>query len=233
MKRPEALEAADPAVANERRRALVALLQHPVLAADGPLRAEFGLVRRHQDWLRDWLWRHPEWRLRVSAEVARLYKSPADLRDVTRPASDASTETPFTRRRYAILCLALAVLERADRQTTLGRIAQDVEAAAANDPVLARGSAIDFHQHDHRRDLVHVVRWLLDVRALVRVDGDERQFLEDKGDALYDVRRAVLSALPAVMRGPSTVSTPRASTTASPRSPRRPRPTPTTRATAA
>lgn len=205
MRRPAETNDSDPAVASERRRALVALLQHPVLAADGDLRVEFGLVRRHQDHLRTWLDRHPGWRLRVSADVARLYKSPADLADATRPACDAISDMPFTRRRYAMLCLALAVLERADRQTTLGNLAKDVEAAAANDAVLAGACRMDFTQHDHRRDLVHVVRWLLQARALVRVHGDERQYLDAKGDALYDVRRAVLSHLPAMVRGPSTV----------------------------
>src|SRR5206468_4212779 len=76
----------EQATAAERRRALRVLVQHPLLSAAGPLFVEFGLVRRHAAWLRDWLARHPGWSLQIDSETARLRKTPADLDDRTRPA---------------------------------------------------------------------------------------------------------------------------------------------------
>ena len=43
----------------------------------------------------------------------------------------------FTRRRYVLLCLVLVVLERSDRQISLGRLAEEIVLAALQ-PGLAR-----------------------------------------------------------------------------------------------
>jgi uncharacterized protein (TIGR02678 family) len=190
----------------ERRRALRALVQHPLLSAAGPLSIEFGLVRRHATWLRDWLARHPGWSLQIDSETARLRKTPADLEDGTRPAREPNSGLPFSRRRYALLCLAMAALERADRQTTLGRLAEAIIGFAAADPALASaGISFDLTGHDQRRDLVHVMRLLLDLRVLVRVHGDEQQYLAAHGDVLYNVNRPALAGMLNVRRGPSTI----------------------------
>jgi uncharacterized protein (TIGR02678 family) len=196
----------DASIGAERRRAVRTLLASPLVVADGDDARIFGLIRRHSEWLRDWFGRNPGWRLHVTSELARLFKTPADLRDGTRALHDPHQGTPFTRRRYAVLCLTLSVLDRADRQTTLGNLARDVAAAAAGDPALASaGLVLDLQSRDQRRDLVHVVRWLLSTRALVRVQGDEQQYVDDRGDVLYTVQRQVLAVLLNVSRGPSTV----------------------------
>ncbi len=205
--RPSLAAELDQTTLQERRRALRALLRRPLLAADGPRAAELALVRRHARWLRDWLARHPGWRLEVSSELARLRKVPAELGDGSRPAREPKDGVPFSRRRYVILCLALAALERCDRQTTLGDLAGDVMQLAAADPALAAaGVDVDLETRDRRRDLVQVVRLLLDLRLLVRLHGDEQQYLEGRGDALYDIRRPVLAAMLNVRRGPSTIA---------------------------
>lgn len=197
----------DQTTREERRRALAALLQNPLLGADGPHSADLGRVRRHAEWLRAWLAQQPGWRLQVSPEAARLRKVPARLDDGTRPAREPKTGTPFSRRRYVLLCLALAALERSDRQTTLGKIADDVMELTAADPSLAEaGLAFDLSSRDQRRDLVQVMRFLLDLAVVVRVHGDEEQFVSESGDALYDIRRPVLAAMLQVERGPSTVT---------------------------
>ncbi len=194
----------DLATLHERRSALRALLQRPLLTADAP---QFALVRRHAGWLREWLARNPGWTLHVSSELARLRKTPADLGDGTRPARDPKSKTPFTRRRYVLLCLALAALEAADRQTTLGALAETILGFTAADPELAAaGLAFDMKSHDQRRDLVQVVRLLLDLSVLARVDGDELQYLKDqRRDVLYNIHRPALAAMLNVRRGPSTV----------------------------
>lgn len=193
----------DQAELQERRRALRALLNRPLLGAHDPV---FPLVRRHLDWLREWLSRHAAWRLHLDGQTARLYKTPASPDDATRPAREPKSGEPFTRRRYVFWCLALAALERADRQTALGRLADDLVQFAAADPALAEaGLEVDLEQRTQRRDLVHVVRLLLDLRVLSRVEGDEDAYLSARGDVLYDIHRSSLTALLAVRRGPSLV----------------------------
>ena len=183
----------------ERQAAVRALLRRPVLPVDHP---RFPLVRRHADALRDLFRDETGWALTVDAEVARLRKSPPATVDASRPATDRHG-TPFTRRRYVLLCLALAVLERAESQATLGWLADALLAEAAD---VHLGIAFDLADREERSDLVAVVRLLLDLRVLARVAGDEQAYVDATGDALYDVDRRVLGRLLAVDRGPSTVA---------------------------
>jgi uncharacterized protein (TIGR02678 family) len=199
-------DAVAAAETDERRRALRALLARPLLSAHGPEAAAFALVRKHAAWLRDVLARDTGWQLQVDAEFARLRKTPADLGDATRGAVARPSRAPFTRKRYVLLCLALAALERADQQVTLGFLAERV-IAGASDPDLQRaGIRFDLDSRDERSDLVAVVRLLLDLRLLERVAGDEQAFVNRSGDALYDVDRRLLAAIVATRRGPSTVT---------------------------
>jgi uncharacterized protein (TIGR02678 family) len=190
----------------ERQRALCALLQHPLLTADGPRATEFGLVRRHAGWLREWLAHHPGWGLALHSEVARLRKTPGDVGGGSRPAREPKNQRAFTRRRYVLMCLLLAVLEQEDRQTTLGQLAEKLTTLCSADAALAKaGIAFDLGSMDQRRDLVQVVRLLLDFGVLRRRHGDEEQYLAEKGDVLYNISRPILAAMLCVKRGPSTV----------------------------
>jgi uncharacterized protein (TIGR02678 family) len=199
----------DAEAAQERRQAVRALLRNSLLSADGPHALEFGLVRRHAEWLRHWFAEHPRWNLQVDRELARLRKTPVDLSDSTRPARDRKSGAAFTRRRYVLLCLALAALERSDRQTVLGKLAEAIMALTAADPALAAaGVHFDLQNYDQRRDLVQVVRLLLDLHVLARVQGDEQQYLAERGDVLYSINRQALAALLSLKRGPSTIDAP-------------------------
>ncbi|MGI8814957.1 MAG: TIGR02678 family protein [Pseudonocardia sp.] len=189
----------------ELHRAARALLRRPVLRGRGPDGEQFVLVRRHAAELREWFDRNTGWRLLVDSEVARLVKTVATTGDPTHPARDPRTKIPFTRSRYVLACLALAALERADAQITLGRLAEQIVLGAA-DPALAEaGLAFTLERREERADLVAVVRLLLELGVFARVAGDEETFVRDSGDALYDVDRRVLAALLATPRGPSTV----------------------------
>lgn len=191
----------------ERQRAFRALMQHPLLTADGDHAAEFVLVRRHADDLRQRFAQHANWSLQVTGEFARLRKTPPDLADASRGAVDRRTGLAFTKARYALLCLALAALERSERQVTLGKLATDMAGILAADAALAAlGFALDLKSIDQRRNLVQVIRFLLEHRVLRRVQGDEELFLKDaQSDALYTIQRPVLSSLLAVRRGPSMI----------------------------
>jgi uncharacterized protein (TIGR02678 family) len=188
--------------ADELRRAARALLRKPLMRAGDD---EFVLVRRHAPELREWFDRNTGWRVQIDSEVARLVKQAAETDDPTHPARDVKTRQPFGRRRYVLMCLALAVLERADAQITLGRLAEQVVLGAADPELVDAGIRFGLEGRDERSDLVAVVRLLLSIGVLRRVAGDEEGFVKDTGDALYDVDRRVLAAMLAAPRGPSTI----------------------------
>jgi uncharacterized protein (TIGR02678 family) len=186
-------------------RATRALLRRPLLRHGADPDA-FGLVRRHAPELRGWFDQNTGWRLHVDTEVARLFKLAAPDADGTHPAREPRSQLPFGRRRYVLLCLALSVLERADAQITLGRLAEGVIVAAGDERLAAAGVTFELAGRDERSDLVAVVRLLLELGVLARVAGDEDAFVREAGDVLYDIERRVLAVLISASRGPSTIA---------------------------
>lgn len=183
----------------ERQRALRALLMRPLMTARDE---DFALVRRHADELRPWLLRETGWLLHVERDCARLFKRPADLLDATRGAQG------LDKRRYVLLCLACAVLERAQSQITLRSLGDQLLRLSASPELAASGFRFGLDQAHERRDLVNVCQFLIDCGVLQRVAGDEEGFVSQSsahtGDALYDLQRRVLAQLLACSRGPST-----------------------------
>ncbi|MFI6703665.1 TIGR02678 family protein [Streptomyces sp. NPDC050509] len=199
-------EVLDGQHAADLRKAARALLKHPLLLARGRYVDEFRLVRRHAPELREWFDRNTGWSLQVDAETARLRKVPGVLTDPTHPAREVSRgSAPFTRRRYVLLCLALAALERGEAQIALGRLADQIVLDAADPRLTATGIEFALERRDERLDLAAVVRLLLDLGVLRRVAGEEEAYVSGAGDVLYDVERRVLAGLLASRRGPSTV----------------------------
>jgi len=180
-------------------RGLRALLMHPLMAAG---HEDFPAVRRQSERLRDWFARETGWPLHVEREGARLFKRPANLSDDTRgiPAYD--------KRRYVLLCLACAVLERADPQITLQLLGERVIQWALEPMLASRGFEFTLRTSAERRDLVAVCKTLLEQGVLQRVAGEEESFIHDgngtQHDALYDVQRRMLAGMLAAVRGPST-----------------------------
>jgi uncharacterized protein (TIGR02678 family) len=192
---------------DELHRAARALLRRPLLRAHGAQAEEFRLVRQYASELRQWFDRNTGWPLQVDAETARLRKLPGDPGDATHPAREAARAAlPFTRRRYVLLCLALAVLERGEAQIALGRLAAQVILEAADPRLAAAGVSFALEGREEKSDLVAAVRLLIELGVLVRVAGDEEAYLKSAGDVLYDVERRVLAGLLATRRGPSTVT---------------------------
>lgn len=181
----------------ERERAVRALLMRPLLAEGHP---QLALVRRHAQYLRDWFARETGWALRIERGCARLYKRPAAVDDATRGLPD------FDRDRYVLLCLACAVLERADMQITLRALGERLLEAIADPDLAARGFTFTFEPVRERRALVQICRYLLEQSVLARVAGDEEAYVNRSGDVLYDVNRRVLAALPASSRGASWIA---------------------------
>ncbi|MER8753234.1 TIGR02678 family protein [Mesorhizobium sp. M1050] len=179
----------------EFRSCVRALLMTPLM---GPAHEDFAGVRRQAEALREWFSREAGWILQVEREGARLYKRPGDLADAMRGLPG------YDRRRYVLLCLACAVLERADPQITLRLLGERLLELAA-EPALDFTFTLEA-QHE-RRELVSVCRTLLGLGVLHRVAGDEETFVRaggDQADALYDVQRRMLAGMLAAVRGPST-----------------------------
>ncbi len=144
-----------------------------------PADDHFAAIRRHAEALREWFARETGWILHVEREGARLYKRPGDLTDTTRGLPG------YDRRRYVLLCLACAVLERADAQITLRLLGERLLELAA-EPALSFTFRLE--AQNERRELVSVC---------VQDAGDQ-------ADALYDVQRRLLAGVLAAVRGPST-----------------------------
>lgn len=187
------------------QRAARLLLSRPLLVAGLTPDEEFRLVRTYASELREWFDRETGWRLTADAQTIRLMKLTADPHDQTHPARDPKARTPFSRQRYVLACLALAALERADGQITLGRLAEDVVLAAADPTLAATGFTFTLDRRERRADMVAVVRLLLHWGVLRRVAGDEDAYLGTSGDVLYDVDRRVIAGLLASTRGPSMI----------------------------
>lgn len=183
--------------AEERERALRALLMRPLMPAGDPA---LELVRRHAAYLRDWFGRETGWNLQVERQCARLYKRAATIDDPTRGLPD------FDRDRYVLLCLACSVLERADSQVTLRSLGERLLEAAADPGLAACGFVFTLEGARERRSLVGVCRLLLELGVLMRVAGDEEGYVNQSGDVLYDVHRRVLARLPAGTRGASLIA---------------------------
>lgn len=194
--------------AEGRARALRALLVRPVLRAqtDPDL---FRLARRHADALREWFERETGWRLVVESQTVRLLtayvpQGPTAVAIAQRhPARARKGDPGFTRRRYVLLCLSLAVLERSDPQVSLGRLAEQI-VLAVRQPGL---ESVEFtlSNREERSDLVAAIRLLLGYGVLARVAGDEDSYVSSGGDALYDVDRRVLATMLSTEHGPGLV----------------------------
>jgi uncharacterized protein (TIGR02678 family) len=104
--------------------------------------------------------------------------------------------------------LALAVLEKSERQTVLRQLADDIAGMfSLQTGLTSLGYMFDVTLRDHRRDLIEVIRYLIRMNVLSRIDGDEQQYLASHHqDVLYTVNLPALMALPNFRRGPSTIN---------------------------
>ncbi|HYU35210.1 MAG TPA: TIGR02678 family protein [Thermoanaerobaculia bacterium] len=174
----------------EQRRAVRLLLAHPFVSDARPDPETFALVRRHARELQRWFAEQLGYRLVVDTEFARLHKRPAPGARL-RPLRTQSN-LPFDPRRYALLCLVLAALERVEVQTVLSELAGQVALLAASEEAV-RG--FDLESFAERQAFVDVIRWLVEQGVLSLADGEDTAFVEGRGDALYDLHSRRLSQL--------------------------------------
>ncbi len=178
----DGLPDAEALAREERRRAVHLLLRRPFVTGEGPDPEAFALVRRHEAELRRWFREQLGYRLVVDHEQARLFKRrpPGAL---PRPARSRYGRA-FDRRRYSLLCLVLAALERSEVQTILSVLAEEVKLLAA---ATAGVAPLDLERTPERRCFVDAVRYLVALGVLQETDGDDAAFVRGGGDVLYDV----------------------------------------------
>jgi uncharacterized protein (TIGR02678 family) len=187
---PEITETQVSILAEEQRRAIRLLLAHPFVTDARPDPETFSLVRRHVRELQRWFSEQLGYRLVVDSELARLHKRPAPGARL-RPVRTQSNSV-FDPRRYALLCLVLAALERLEVQTVLSELAEQVALLAASEEGVRR---LDLQMYAERQAFVDVVRWLVSLGVLTLADGEDTAFLEGRGDALYDIHSRRLTQL--------------------------------------
>lgn len=203
----ELRDALHTAAASERRVALRRLLARPLVGQredpDG-----YAAIVRHCHELASWFVEHTGWQLivDVSAGFARLHKSPSHP-DATRPATTAGRDRrPFDRRRYTLVCLALAALDQRPGQTTLKHL---VDAVTFHSHEQDGIEAFDATRYAERRALVDALKLLATLGILTQRDGDaDRYATSGAGDALYDVDDRRLGQLIAAPSSPSLVDDP-------------------------
>ncbi len=188
----------------ERRRAVGLLLRRPLVTDQRPDPEVFALIRRHEAELRGWFREQLGYRLVVDPEQARLFKRrPPDA--LPRPVRTRYGRA-FDRRRYSLLCLVLAALERSEVQTILSVLAEEVKLlAAAVDGV----APLDLERSAERRCFVDAVRFLVELGVLRETDGDDTTFVRGGGgDVLYDVDSRRLARMLAAPVPPSLAAGP-------------------------
>ena len=174
----------------ERRQAVRLLLEHPLVSDRSPDPQSFVLVRRYAPELQRWFTEQLGYRLVVDPELARLHKRPAPGAR-PRPLRTRSGRD-FDPRRYALLCLVLAALERLEVQTVLSELADQVALLAASEEGLRN---LDLESRGERQAFVDVVRVLVDLDVLSLTDGEDVAYVDRSGDALYDIHPRRLSQM--------------------------------------
>jgi uncharacterized protein (TIGR02678 family) len=198
------LSALDDRLADERRRAAMALLMQPLLIAEGDPDA-FTLVRRHGEWLTDRFRHLLGYRLAVRGDHARLYKRPrlpygdrpARIRPGSARPGPEDGWSPFGRRHYVQLALALAVLEahHGRSQALIGGLAGEVATLGAE-----LGLRVDFERRDERKSFADVLELLCRLGVLRQRDGSRDAFVardEALEEALFDIEHGRLGDLKA------------------------------------
>lgn len=199
-------QAQSAAASAERRQAVRALLARPLLGQrEDP--DTYAAVVRHRRELAAWFAEHTGWQLVVDASggFARLHKTGASDDD-TRPASAGRQARPFDRRRYTLLCCALAALDGRPGQTSLKHVS---EAVTAHSRELDGVAEYDGTRMADRRALVDALKLLGALGVLTERDGDvDRYATSGTADALYDVDDRRLAQLVSAPSSPSLVDGP-------------------------
>ena len=187
--------AAEARRAAELRAAARRLVVQPLLAADDDPDA-FRLIRRHEQQLDRWFTQRFGYRLQLTADTARLYKTTTVA--TRRPlATTTAQPRPFSIREYTMLALLLAATSSGPAVTSLRDLLHEVRSAAADADVTVTDEPAD------RRALVTAIRWMIAHGAAAEMhDRVDRYAGDAEADAVLQIRpdRVALLPLPSLGR---------------------------------
>ena len=186
---------ADPQRQLDLRAAARHLVTHPLVLAEREPDT-FGLIRRHEQTLDRWFTQRFGYRLQVTADTARLFKSTVVAR--RRPLGTASSQSrPFSVREYTLLSLALAAVAAGPSVISLRDLLGEVRSAATDADVTVTDEPAD------RRALVTALRWMIRHGVAIEMhDRVERYAADGAADAVLRIRpdRVALLPLPVLAR---------------------------------
>jgi len=187
--------AADPQRALDLRDAARRLVTRPLLTDEGDPEV-FGLIRRHEQTLDRWFTQRFGYRLQVTTDTARLYKTTAVVDRRPLRATTAG-QRPFTMREYTMLALALAAVVAGPSVISLRDLLHEVRSAATDAGVAVSDEPAD------RRALVTALRWMIGHGLVAEMhDRIDRYAGDAEADAVLRIRpdRVALLPLPALGR---------------------------------
>ena len=185
----------DPRREHELRAAARHLAQHPLMLSESDPDT-FRLIRRYEHELDRWFTQRFRYRLEVTADTARLFKSTVVVtRRALRTAADPGR--PFSVREYTMLALALAAVAAGPSIISLRDLLHEIRSAATEAGVSVTEAATD------RRALVAALKWMIRHGAASEAhDRVDRYAADSEADAVLRIRpdRVALLPLPALAR---------------------------------
>lgn len=179
----------------EVRDAARHLVARPLVLAERDPEA-FRRIRRHEPALDRWFTQRFGYRLQVTADTARLFKSAVVAR--RRPLLTATDQSrPFSQREYTMLALALAAVAAGPDVISLRDLVVEIRSMATDADVVLTAEAAD------RRALITALRWMIRNGIAAEMhDRVDRYITDDTADAVLRVRpdRVALLPLPVLSR---------------------------------
>ena len=178
----------DPRRELDLRTAARHLAEHPlVLSERDP--DSFRLVRRYEHELDRWFTQRFGYRLEVTADTARLYKSSVVARRALHTAADPGR--PFSVREYTMLALTLAAVAAGPSVISLRDLLHEIRSAATEAGVKVTESTSD------RRALVAALKWMISHGAASEEhDRVDRYKSDREADAVLRIRPDRVALLP-------------------------------------
>ena len=156
----------------------------------------FRRIRRHEHTLDRWFTQRFGYRLQVTADTARLFKSAVVAG--RRPLRTATGQSrPFSQREYTMLALTLAAVAAGPDVISLRLLVHKIRSMATDAGVILTGEAAD------RRALITSLRWMIRNGIATEMhDRVDRYITDDSADAVLRIRpdRVALLPLPVLSR---------------------------------
>ena len=179
----------------EVRAAARHLVARPLVLAERDPEA-FRRIRRHEQTLDRWFTQRFGYRLQVTADTARLFKSAVVAR--RRPLPTATDQSrPFSQREYTMLALTLAAVAAGPDVISLRDLIHEIRSMATDAGVILTEEAAD------RRALITALRWMIRNGIATEMhDRVDRYITDESADAVLRVRpdRVALLPLPVLSR---------------------------------